>query len=64
MQTIGYVILDNQKVLVLVRARKYGRSLKLRKTGKDGIHFSDEQVGLQADPELKAALLNNQVVNL
>lgn len=49
MQEIGYINLkwpyshNIKKILILVRQAKYGRHLKLRKSGKDGVHFSDEE---------------------
>ena len=49
MQTLGYIILlepnsqKTAKVLILVRQGKYGRHIKMRKSGADGVHFSDEE---------------------
>ena len=42
-QTVGYIMLDGNKIKVLIRQTKYGRSLKMRKSGKDGSHFTDEE---------------------
>ena len=43
MQTTGYLIINGQKVLVLVRQKRYSRLLKLRKSGRDGQYFEDEE---------------------
>lgn len=45
MQGIGFIIdrSSNEKLLLLVRQGINGRYLKLRKSGKDGVHFIDEE---------------------
>ena len=45
MQTTGYIIdkRNGEKIKILIRQAKYGRHLKMRKTGKDGSHFIDEE---------------------
>jgi len=49
MQGTGYINLfepisqTTTKVLILVRQAKYGRHIKRRKTGKEGVHFSAEE---------------------
>lgn len=54
MQALGYIIDEKseEKILILVRQGSYGRHLKRRRRGKDGIHFSDEQVFLN-EPEMR-----------
>ena len=45
MQCLGHLY-DRQtgyKILILVRQSKYCRYLKIRKSGKDGTHFHDEE---------------------
>ena len=66
MQTIGYIKPAGVKILVLVRqshSRKATyRTLKIRKSGKDGTHFSDEEKFFNEEPEKLFDLLNGEVV--
>ena len=57
MQTIGHIYdrTTGEKILILVRQCSYYRSLKLRKSGKDGSHFGDEENFLN-DPEQRDRL--------
>ena len=66
MQFTGYLHIDGQKVLVLVRSAKYGKRLKLRKSGADGKHMTDEEVALSMPDfaEQKRNLLNGEVIGL
>lgn len=70
MQTTGYVIdgATGEKVLVLVRQNKDYRSVKLRKSGQDGEHFSDEEAYLNLNDKKSRsefdALKNGQVIHL
>jgi len=64
MQTHGHLIIDNQKILVLVRNRKYGCALKLRHTGKDGNYFEDESCYLSQNKEMFDRLLSGKVINI
>ena len=64
MQTHGYLIVNNQKVLILVRNKKYGRALKLRLTGSDGNCFEDESIFLSENKELFEKLLSGKVINI
>jgi hypothetical protein len=64
MQTIGYIQIDSKKLLILVRQAKYARFLKLRKTGKDGAHFTDEELFLEQHRNKVEQLLSGQVVRL
>ena len=43
MQNTGYMIINDKKILVLARTTKYYRAFKIRKSGKEGTHFIDEQ---------------------
>ena len=63
-QTTGYVMVNGKKILVLVRQKKYTRTFKIRHSGKDGIHFNDEEYTFEKHPELMKALLNGEVVEL
>lgn len=57
MQTLGYMNLRGTgkgfeaTVLVLVRQGDYGRYIKLRKSGKKGTHFSDEELFINSEVE-------------
>jgi len=42
MQCTGHIIVNGEKILVLVRNRKYGREFKIRESGKDGQYFEEE----------------------
>lgn len=64
MQTHGYLIIDNQKILILVRHKKYGCSLKKRLTGKDGNFFEDESCYLSQNKEMLDGLLLGKVINI
>lgn len=57
MQTTGYIYnkRTGRKILLLVRQCSYYRALKIRKSGKDGVHFSDEENHLN-EPEQKMLL--------
>ncbi len=66
MQGTGYVILDGKKVLVLWRVWKHkgkclGRYLKLRLTGKDGDHLTDEEAYLNL-PDQDARECRNELL--
>ena len=53
MQTTGYIIdkKTGDKILLLIRNFKYGRWLKVRKTGKAGCHLEDEEIYLNEHNE-------------
>ena len=66
MQDTGHVKINGEIVKVLVRSRKYGRSLKRRKSGKVGREFTAESQHLN-DPEcsdLLNKLMNFETVNV
>ena len=45
MQTTGYILDENNNtILILVRQAKCSRYLKIRKSGKKGVHFIDEEI--------------------
>ena len=63
MQVHGYILDENkEKVKILVRSGKYGKYLKLRKTGKDGSHFIDEEFYLNEFTDTLQKLKNGEVV--
>lgn len=64
MQTTGYMIIGDEKILVLCRQKKYSRQLKIRMSGKDGNHFSDEEMMLDDLPDLLKKLKGGQVIEL
>lgn len=75
MQTLGYMNLRGAgkaykaKVLVLASQGKDCRYFKVRKGGKDGVHFSDEELYLNervndGDCERINELLNGEVICL
>ena len=64
MQTHGYLIVNNQKVLILVRNKKYSRALKLRLTGTDGNFFEDESYFISRNKEVFEKLLLGEVVDM
>lgn len=54
MQCLAYLYdkTTGEKLLCLVRQGSYGRYLKLRKSGKDGIHLTDEEIFINQEDEL------------
>lgn len=64
MQTHGYLMINNQKVLILVQNKKYSQALKLRLTGMDGNFFEDESCFMSQNQELFEKLLSGEVVNI
>ena len=64
MQIHGHLIINNQKILVLVRHKKYGRALKIRLTGKDGNFFEDESYFLLKNKEVFDRLLSGEVIDI
>ena len=75
MQTTGYINLRGHGIiLILVRQAKYGNALKLRKTGKNGHHFIEEDIHHNQNPDgtrwyaiirlQRNSLLNNEVIHL
>ena len=64
MQTHGYIINNDQKILILVRDSKTCRYVKLRKSGADGNHFTEEEVFLNSSEQaerLEELLLGNTI---
>lgn len=65
MQTIGYIVINNKKILVLVRISSIKANhvtMKIRKSGSDGSHFSDEEKYLETEPTKLNELLNGKVI--
>lgn len=51
MQQAGYIEINGETILLLVREKKYSRLLLRRKTGQKGQHMSDEQDFLIEHPD-------------
>jgi len=64
MQTIGYIVVDDEKVKLLARPTKYGKALKIRKSGADGVHFEDEEIFLSENPDLMKRLISGEVISV
>ena len=64
MQTTGYMIVGNEKILVLCRQKRLSRQFKIRTSGKDGNEFTDESIALKDMPELLAKLKKGEVIEL
>ena len=64
MQTTGHIIIDGQTILILVRGKKHSRQFKLRKSGRPGLRFEDEEIYLSDNPDKLRDLLNGEVVEL
>ena len=64
MQTTGHLVINGNKILVLVRHKQYSRQFKRRYGGTDGNRFVDEEIHLIANSQKLTALLRGQVVEL
>ena len=66
MQTTGHLIIGGQKVLVLVRHKRYSRLLKIRKSGRDGQHFEAEEqfLTLPESQHLLEQLLRGETIEV
>jgi len=68
MQTLGYIIVKNEKLLVLVRQSKFWRSFKLRDSnacvGQDGVLFENEQLYLEEHSQFIRQLKSGKVIRL
>lgn len=64
MQQTGYVIIDGEKIKVLVRDKKYSRLLKIRLSGRDGREMTDEQEYLKDYPSLVTLLKGGASIDL
>jgi len=64
MQTTGYMIIGGEKVLVLCRQKRVTRQFKIRASGKDGNHFSDEECFFEDVPEELEHLRKGAVIEL
>ena len=65
-QICGYVVIEKQKLLVLIRSKKYSRTLKLRFSGLDGSFFEDESMFLSspANKNIFTKLLDGEVIDI
>jgi len=64
MQTHGYLMINDQKILVLARNKRYGRAFKKRFAGTDGTFFEDESCFLSKNKEIFDRLLLGKVINI
>ncbi len=70
MQQTGYMILNGKKVLVLERCKKhnfpYHNLFKLRKSGKDGQHCTDEEcfLNMPEHASLIEKLLSGETIDV
>lgn len=65
MQGIGHILIGEEKIKVLWRTdSKTYVALKLRKTGDDGICFTDESLYLAGNSEVLKKLREGQVIKL
>jgi hypothetical protein len=62
MQTTGYIKIRGTKFLVLIRHCRYGRRLKLRKSGKDGVFLKDESIFLEENLHLIEKLEKGETI--
>lgn len=62
MQTHGYLLVNGEKIKVLVRPTAYGRAFKIRKTGQDGTLWNEESQHFTEYPELLEKLKSGKVV--
>jgi hypothetical protein len=71
MQTHGFIFYNNEKIKVLARTKKIPGekfclyvSFKLRTSGQDGQHMTDEQGFLTDRPDLIEQLKNGETITL
>ena len=62
MQTYGYLMIKDKKILILVRSKKYSRALKIRFTGSDGNYFEEESIFLSKNKKILDNLLTGNVI--
>jgi hypothetical protein len=66
MQTTGHIIINREKIKVLVRlcSKREALLLKIRETGKDGTFFQDESDFLSDNPAVLDELKNGRTISL
>lgn len=64
MQYTGYLLVNNEKIKVLIREGKTYRSLKVRQSGVDGNFLSDESDHLASYPSLIRELKNGSQISV
>jgi len=62
MQQTGYVMVNDEKILVLIRVSRLYNYLKLRESGKDGVFMEDESNWLNERPDLVESLKDGNVI--
>jgi len=64
MQTYGYLMIKDKKILILVRSKKYSHTLKLRLAGSDGSYFGEESIFLSENKKILDNLLAGKVIDI
>jgi hypothetical protein len=66
MQDTAHLIVNSQKILVLRRANfaACDVSLKIRKSGKDGMFLQDESIYLEGEPDVLKELQDGKVIRI
>lgn len=63
-QRIANIDVLGEKYLVLCRDNKYSRSLKLRKSGSEGVNLTDEGIFLSHNPDILEKLKAGKVISI
>jgi hypothetical protein len=64
MQTHGYLMIKDKKILILIHSKKYTHALKLRFTGSDGNYFEEESIFLSENKKILDNLLAGKVIDI
>ena len=65
MQDTAHLLVNGQKILVLRRSNfRVHVSLKIRRSGKDGMFLEDESGYLENEPDALKELLEGKVIKL
>lgn len=64
MRTLGMVFVNDEIIRVLFADSKEGRSLKIRKAGRLGVHLKDESIFLKDNSELLKQLKSGRTIKL
>ena len=63
-QQLAHVVVQGKKILVLLRPARLHVSLKLRKSGPDGMYLEDESKHLEENNSQLDKLLTGKVIKL
>ena len=64
MRTIGYLVINNNIIKVLIEHKKHSRRLRIRNSGSLGIFLEDESYHLEENKDLLDMLLNNKTIEV